>query len=94
MGIESMRILTLIYPIWAIGMVTVQSFNGAGDTTTPTWIHFFCFWVVQLPLAWSLAYPMEWGTSGVFWAIAFAQVIAALVSGQLFRKGTWKTIAV
>ncbi|MGB1374811.1 MAG: MATE family efflux transporter [Rhodothermales bacterium] len=93
-GIESMRILTLIYPIWAIGMVTVQSFNGAGDTTTPTWIHFFCFWVVQLPLAWSLAYPMEWGTSGVFWAIAFAQVIAALVSGQLFRKGTWKTIAV
>ncbi len=35
-GIESMRILTAIYPIWAIQMVTVQAFNGAGDTTTPT----------------------------------------------------------
>lgn len=93
-GIESMRILTLIYPIWAVGMVTVQSFNGAGDTTTPTWIHFFCFWVLQLPLAWLLAYPAGWGTAGVFWAIAGAQVVAAIVCAHLFRQGRWKTISV
>ena len=93
-GIESMRILTLIYPIWAIGMVTVQSFNGAGDTTTPTWIHFFCYWVLQIPLAWVLAHSVGLGTQGIFLSIAGAQVTAALVSAWLFRKGRWKTISV
>ncbi|MDE2995742.1 MAG: MATE family efflux transporter [Bacteroidota bacterium] len=93
-GIQSMRILTVIYPVWAIGMVTVQSFNGAGDTTTPTWIHFFCFWVLQLPLAWVMAHPWGMGTRGVFLAIAAAQVVAALVCAHLFRKGTWKHISV
>lgn len=93
-GIQSMRILTVIYPVWAIGMVTVQAFNGAGDTWTPTWIHFFSFWVLQLPLAWFLAHPMELGTQGVFLAVAVAQVIAAAVSGWLFRGGRWKNVQV
>ena len=93
-GIQSMRILTVIYPIWAIGMVTVQSFNGAGDTTTPTWIHFACFWMLQLPLAWYLAHPAGQGTQGVFLAIAGAQMAAAIVCAHLFRQGRWKTITV
>lgn len=93
-GVQSMRILTAIYPIWAIGMVTVQSFNGAGDTTTPTWIHFFSFWVLQIPLAWSLAHPLGMGTAGIFWAIAASQVVAAIVSATYFRRGTWKTVSV
>jgi len=93
-GIESMRILTAIYPIWAIQMVTVQAFNGAGDTTTPTWIQFFAFWMIQIPLAWALAYPAGMGTKGVFYAIALAQVVAALISAYLFRKGKWKNIEV
>ena len=93
-GIESMRILTVIYPIWAVGMVTVQSFNGAGDTSTPTWIHFFCFWMIQIPLAWTLSNPMGYETNGVFYAIALAQVIAAGISAYLFNQGKWKHIQV
>jgi len=93
-GIESMRILTIIYPVWAVGMVTVQSFNGAGDTKTPTWIHFFSFWALQIPLAWYLAHPGGFETAGIFWAIAVAQCVAAAWSAHLFRKGKWKHIEV
>ncbi|NNF05072.1 MAG: MATE family efflux transporter, partial [Rhodothermales bacterium] len=75
-GVRSMKILTAAYPIWAIGMVTVQSFNGAGDTTTPTWIHFFAFWIVQIPAAWILAVPAGYGPTGIFIAIVIGQTIA------------------
>lgn len=68
----------------------VQAFNGAGDTTTPTWINFFVFWVVQLPLALTLSGPGGLGPSGVFWAIAVSQSLLAVVGVVMFRRGRWK----
>jgi len=34
------------------------------------------------------------GTKGVFYAVALAQVVAALISAYLFGKGKWKNIQV
>jgi len=75
-------------------MVTVQCFNGAGDTMTPTWVNFFCFWLFQIPLAYYLAQTVEMGPSGVFWAIAISYSMSAVVGLILFRRGRWKTRAV
>lgn len=93
-GVQSMKMLTAIYPIWAVAMVTVQSFNGAGDTTTPTWINFISLWLVQVPLALIFAHVLDWSTAGVFGAMMVAQVVAAISSAFLFRKGKWKKINV
>ena len=90
-GVECLRIISYGYVFFAWGMVTVQCFNGAGDTMTPTWVNLFCFWLVQIPLAWILAHPLGMGPAGVFWAIAVSYSISALVGIALFRRGRWKT---
>lgn len=93
-GALSLQIITAGYVFYAYGMVVTQSFNGAGDTKTPTIINFFCFWVFQLPFAYLAAFTFDWGPLGVFVAITLAETLIAIVSIWLFRKGKWKTVQV
>ena len=76
---------------YAYGMVVIQAFNGAGDTITPTKINFFCFWLLQLPLAYLAAFMLDWGPVGIFVAITMAEVLIAITGIYFFRKGKWKT---
>lgn len=93
-GVRCLRILALFFPIWALGMVAVQSFNGAGDTRTPMWINLIAYWVLQLPLAWLFAWPLGMGEDGIFWAIAASQLALAVIAASVFRKGRWKNVIV
>ncbi|MFK7845547.1 MAG: MATE family efflux transporter [Rhodothermales bacterium] len=90
-GVSCLRIVSVTYIFFAFGMVSVQAFNGAGDTRTPTIINLISYWVFQIPLAYLLAKPLGFGANGAFIAIAVAQTILALISMIWFRKGTWKT---
>ncbi|MFY0594492.1 MATE family efflux transporter [Roseivirga sp.] len=93
-GALSLQVIAAGYIFYAYGMVVTQSFNGAGDTKTPTVINFFCFWVFQLPFAYLAAITFDWGPIGVFSAITFAEILIAVVSIVLFKKGKWKTVEV
>ncbi len=93
-GALSLRVIAAGYVFYAYGMVIIQSFNGAGDTRTPTVINFFCFWVFQLPFAYLAAMVLNWGAMGVFLAITFAEVLIAVIGIIWFRKGKWKAVQV
>ena len=93
-AIHCLRIVALGYPLYAYGMVLTQSFNGAGDTWTPTWLNLFCFWIFEIPLAWGLSGPAGFGPSGVFWAIMASFSLLARARAVLFRRGHWKTLVV
>lgn len=90
-GVGCLRYVSFGYLAYAYGMVVVQSFNGAGDTFTPTIINLFCHWLFQIPLAYGLAIWAGWGPKGVFTAIALAESLVAVVGIILFRRGKWKT---
>ncbi len=90
-AVYGLRVIGLGFPVYALGMVFEQSFNGAGDTRTPTWINFFCFWIVQIPLAWMLSSWLGLQERGVFIAVPAAYTVLAIVSTFLFRRGAWKT---
>lgn len=93
-GTMALRLVAVGFPLYAYGMVLTQAFNGAGDTWTPTWINLAVFWVFEIPLAYLLAYTFGFGPTGVFLAISLAFSLLAVVSGILFRRGTWKSKAV
>jgi Na+-driven multidrug efflux pump len=86
----ALRIFSIGNCFYAYGMVMTQSFNGAGDTFTPTLINLLCYWVFQIPLAYFLAFPMKVGFDGIFYAVPAAESALALLSIWMFRKGSWK----
>ena len=88
---DCLRIISTGFLFYAYGMVLTQSFNGAGDTRTPTRINVFVFWLWEIPLAYVLAYQMGMGARGVFVAVTVAFSTLALVSAFFFRRGRWKT---
>ncbi len=90
-GVDCLRIVAYGFLFYAYGMVITQSFNGAGDTWTPTIINLFVFWLWELPLAYTLAIVLGLGPRGVFLAIMIAFSTLAFVSALLFRSGKWKT---
>jgi putative MATE family efflux protein len=86
-----LRIVSLGFVFYACGMVLTSSFNGAGDTWTPTYINLGVFWLFEIPLAWVLATRSGFGAHGVFIALMLSYSMLAVVSAILFRRGKWKT---
>ncbi|TKC09217.1 MATE family efflux transporter [Pedobacter frigoris] len=93
-ALKAIYIMSLGYILYGIGMVLVNTFNGAGDTWTPTWVNFFGFWLFQIPLAYLLAKYFEMGPTGVFIAIPVAETAICIAGYLLFKRGKWKTIKV
>ena len=89
-GTNCLRILGLGYPMYAVGMIMVQSLNGAGDTGTPTVLNLISFWLVQIPLAYWLASGAGLGPNGVFVAIVVSETMCTILSIAVFRRGRWK----
>jgi putative MATE family efflux protein len=89
-----LRVIVLGYIFFAVGMVMVQAFNGAGDTKTPMYINIGVFIGLEIPLAYYLAIPMQLEILGVFIAIAFCHSLHALIAIWFFRKGKWKKVEV
>jgi putative MATE family efflux protein len=93
-GAEWLRILSYSLFVYGWWMVSVQAFNGAGDTATPTWINAVFFWLIQIPLSWLLAVALGWQHSGVFWGVFISETSVGLFTLWLFTRGRWKTAQV
>jgi putative MATE family efflux protein len=93
-GGEWLSILAYSYFVYGWWMVSVQAFNGAGDTMTPTWINLVFFWLIQIPLAWVLALPLGYAHSGVFWGVFVSETAVGVFTLWLFSRGRWKNVKI
>ena len=93
-GVLALRIICAGYIFYAYEMVLGQSFNGAGDTYTPTLLNFIAFVLIQVPLAYFLAISVGLGPKGVYISIAFSSAILAVMAIIVFKKGKWKQVEI
>ena len=93
-GIQALQIIGSGFIFYGLGMVMMQTLNGAGDTRTPTLINFICFWLIQIPMGYILSKTMKMGPTGAFLAIPIAETFLALIAFWYFKKGKWKQVKV
>lgn len=93
-GTNCLQIIAMGYLFYGYGMVIVQSFNGAGDTRTPTILNLFGFWLFQIPLAYFLSTTLSFGANGVFAAVPIAETALAIAGILVFRRGKWKKMEI
>lgn len=86
------RLMGIITPLIATGMILTQALFGAGATkfvmVAELLLHFTCL----VPLAWLLGIELHLGIMGV-WSAAVAYIVGlAIAMGTKFRMGGWKRI--
>lgn len=93
-GTMALQTVASGFIFYGIGMVMIQSLNGAGDTKLPTLINFIGFWLFQIPLAYVLAKGFDLGPMGAIIAIPVAETALAVAAYIIFKRGKWKEVKV
>jgi MATE family, multidrug efflux pump len=91
---QCLTIISVGYIFFSYGMIIAQSFNGAGDTRTPTILNFFAFWCIQIPLAYILAITFSLGPEGLFSSIVISETLLTIAGIIIFKRGKWKEVKI
>ncbi|UVE19818.1 NorM family multidrug efflux MATE transporter [Pseudomonas sp. LS44] len=68
--------------------IAMGAIRGLKDARTTFLVGLLCYWGIGAPLAWTLAMPLGWGASGVWWGLAGGLACAA---AGLTLSFEWKT---
>jgi MATE family multidrug resistance protein len=87
-----MRMVGMITPVIAIGMILSEALFGAGSTVFVAVTQFVLIFLLLVPLAWVLALAMHLGLPGMWIAALVYFAFAATIMALYFRRGSWKKI--
>ncbi|MFC0200997.1 MATE family efflux transporter [Paracoccus rhizosphaerae] len=74
--------LTDAFQVIALGFL-----RGVHDTNVPMWIAGFSYWVVGMPVAWALAFPLGLGPAGLWLGLCAGLTFAAILLMRRFWRG-------
>jgi putative MATE family efflux protein len=89
-GITCLRVVSFGFLVYALGMVMINSINGAGDTSTPVWINIIAFWLMEIPLAYFFTKVLGLHINGVCYSILIGETALTFIAMAIFRRGKWK----
>jgi len=88
-GVKYLRIVTLSYPIFAVGSIILRAVNGAGHTMASFWARFAGLYFIQLPLAFILTGYI--GSDGIWWSISAGMAVQSVILLPYFISMRWAT---
>jgi MATE family multidrug resistance protein len=91
-ALDPMRLMGLVTPLIAVGMILTQALFGAGNTRFVMVVELILHFCVFVPLAWVFGITLKMGLIGIWWAGVVYAVLLAAVMTYKFRSGDWKKI--
>ncbi|MEZ4311524.1 MAG: MATE family efflux transporter [Polyangiaceae bacterium] len=87
-----MRLMGVVTPLIAVGMILTQALFGAGNSRFVMVAELLLHFCVFVPLAWIFGITLKMGLMGIWWAGVVYAVLLAAVMTYKFRSGDWKKI--
>lgn len=87
-----MKVLGYAMPIFGVHIAFIGLLQGSGATQTSLRINFLCTILVQIPLSWIFAFPLQMGAFGVWFGFPIGFVFKTLLEWIAYRRGRWATV--
>jgi len=91
-GTSYLRINALSQPILAVAMILNGTLRGAGDTRAGMVGTIVGRWLVVVPVSWLLAFPMNMGVEGVWWALFIGTAVQASWVAFRWWSNVWPRV--
>lgn len=89
MAVDYLVILGLSQTGMAFEIILEGAFSGAGNTLPPM-VVMLPGSLARIPLAWYLAFHLNWGINGIWWTLTITTGIKAVLLAWWFSLGRWK----
>jgi len=93
-GAGALAVVGLGQPAQAAIFALGGALRGAGDTRYPLMVSLVNWFVVRLPLAYVLAFPLGFGLTGIWASVTVDYFFRAALLALRFRSGAWARVRV
>jgi Na+-driven multidrug efflux pump len=93
-GVGALAVIGVGQPAQAVIFTLGGALRGAGDTRFPLIATIVNWFVIRLPLAYVLAFPLGLGLTGVWAGIAADYFVRAGLLAWRFNSGAWQRVRV
>ncbi len=93
-GVGALAVIGLGQPAQAAIFAIGGGLRGAGDTRYPLMVSLVNWFLIRLPLAYVLAFPVGLGLTGIWMGVAVDYFFRAALLAWRFRSGAWAKVRV
>ena len=93
-GTGALAVVGLGQPAQGVIFALGGALRGAGDTRYPLFVSLLNWFIVRLPLAYALAFPLGLGLTGIWLGVTVDYFVRAVMLAWRFRSGAWARVRV
>ena len=88
-GVSYLQVIGPTFIFLGVYQVCQGAFRGSGSTRAAMIFSILSLWVFRLPVAYVLVTAFSMGAVGIWYGIAVSNVLALVVAGAWYLRGTW-----